>query len=40
VVGLGSYALLNIICAVLVVPLVAATLRVAARPALETQSVR
>lgn len=40
VVGLGSYALLNIICAALVVPLVAATLRGAARPALETQRVQ
>jgi MFS family permease len=41
VVGLGSYALLNLICAVLVVPLVAATLRVG-RPAtlLETQPGR
>ncbi len=40
VVGLGSYALLNVICAVLVVPLVAATLRVAHQPQLETQQVR
>jgi MFS family permease len=40
VVGLGSYALLNILCAVLVVPLVAVTLRVAARPVLETQQAR
>jgi MFS family permease len=40
VVGLGSYALLNLICAVLVVPLVAATLRSAPRTALRTQSVR
>jgi MFS family permease len=40
VVGLGSYALLNIISAVLVVPLVAATLRVSRRPALETQRAR
>jgi MFS family permease len=40
VVGLGSYALLNIICAALVVPLVAATLRASARPMLETQQAR
>jgi MFS family permease len=37
IVGLGSYALLNVISAVLVVPLVAATLRVSRRPALEPQ---
>jgi MFS family permease len=37
VVGLGSYALLNIICALLVVPLVAGTLRASARPILDTQ---
>jgi MFS family permease len=40
VVGLGSYALLNILCALLVVPLVAATLRVAVRPVMETQQAR
>jgi MFS family permease len=40
VVGLGSYALLNIICAVLVVPLVAATLRASSRPMLEPQRAR
>ncbi len=40
VVGLGSYALLNVICAVLVVPLLAATLRVSTRPLLETQQAR
>jgi MFS family permease len=40
VVGLGSYALLNIICAVLVVPLVAATLRASSRPMLEPQQAR
>jgi MFS family permease len=41
VVGLGSYALLNVIAAVLVIPLIAATIRIASsRTMLETQPGR